>query len=105
MTVIRIYTTDACPKCRALKTLLKDLGATFDVRDMAKHMPYLQANDGWPRDNSAPLLEIAQPGKDPVFYDHYSLFDRNGIKKDFIELVVDRCGTRGVQVRGDTNGE
>lgn len=88
MKSIVIYTTETCPKCRALKVFLKTLGVNFAIKDMAKSMPYLSAFDGWPQDNTAPIMEIKEPGKEPVFYDHYSLFDRNGLKKDYITSEI-----------------
>jgi glutaredoxin len=84
---IRIYSTDACPKCRALKVYLKDCGIDFEVRDISKHMPYLQANEAWHRDTAAPVMEVVD-GKFTKLFDHFDMFDKNGLKKTSIDIMV-----------------
>ncbi len=90
MKSIVIYTTETCPKCRALKVFLKTIGVNFAVKDMAKNMPYLSAYNGWPQDNTAPIMELVSLDgrKDPIFYDHYALFDRDGLKKGYVKKIL-----------------
>jgi hypothetical protein len=67
----------------------KENGVKFRTEPMANNLPRLSAFNGWPPDNAAPVLEVNVDKKvDPMFYTHYDLFDKNGLKKDYVLEIV-----------------
>lgn len=51
---------------------------------MADSLPRLSAFNGQPPDNAAPVLEVNTGIGDPMFYTHYDLFEKDGLKTDYI---------------------
>lgn len=90
MDYIYVYGQDHCPKCNALKSFLEDLGVPFKSLDMAEHMDYLDAREGFPPDAGAPTMEYRDPtGRGlPLFWTHNELFESGKLDTGLVEKII-----------------
>jgi glutaredoxin len=79
MKIVKIYTTEVCPNCKALKEIISSQEVRYDEINMAtpEALTELRMNDVFT--TSAPVLQIGD-----VFLTVNDLFEGDEIKKESI---------------------